>query len=118
MPQTPAASTPDPDQIAWQQQTALLDTTLTRIIRYATQMKADLGKGEINLANADQLGHAVLTTLKQAAVIADRAEAAARRHLVSDCCSASLRVAGRGMRYWVCRECGEACEADSGEAVA
>jgi hypothetical protein len=76
MPQTPAA--PRPDDIAWMQQTALLDTTLTRIIRYATQMQADLRKGEINLAHADQLGHATLTTIRQAAVIADRVEAAAR----------------------------------------
>ena len=114
--QTPPST--DPDQIAWQQQTALLDTTLACIIRKATDMRADLRKGEIDIAKADHLGHAVLTTLKQAVVAADRAEAAARRRLVSDCCSASLRIAGRGMRYWVCRECGQPCEADGGEAVA
>lgn len=76
MPQSTAG--PHPGDIAWAQQAALLDTTLTRIIRYATQMQADLRAGEINLAHADQLGHAVLTTLKQASVIADRAETAAR----------------------------------------
>ena len=116
--QTLPSTGPDPGQTAWMQQTALLDTTLKRIIRYATQMREDLGKGEINLANADQLGHAVLTTLKLAAVTADRVEAATRRNLISDCCSASLRIAGLGMRYYVCRECGEACEADDGAAVA
>lgn len=34
---------------------------------------------------------------------------------VSDCCAASLRVAGRVLTYYVCRECGEACEADLAE---
>lgn len=76
MPQTPAA--PRPDDIAWMQQTALLDTTLTRIIRYATQMREDLRKGEINIAHADQLGHAALTTLKLAAAAAERVEIAAK----------------------------------------
>ena len=39
---------------------------------------------------------------------------------VSDCHAASLEIAGRTIRYWVCKECGEACEADngSGEEVA
>jgi hypothetical protein len=60
------------------QQTALLDTTLKRIIRYATQMQGDLLNGEINLAHLDALGHATLTTIKQASVIADRVETAAR----------------------------------------
>lgn len=36
---------------------------------------------------------------------------------VSDCHAASLEEAGRVLTYWVCRECGEACEADDGEAV-
>ena len=35
---------------------------------------------------------------------------------VSDCHAASLEVAGRSIvRYWICRECGEACEADLAE---
>ena len=34
---------------------------------------------------------------------------------VSDCCSASLRIAGRVLTYYVCGECGEACEADPAE---
>jgi hypothetical protein len=74
MPETPASSV----DIAWKQHTALLDTTLKRIIRYARQMQEDLGKGEINLAHLDALGHATLTTIKQASVIADRVETAAR----------------------------------------
>ena len=42
----------------WMQQTALLDTTLDTIIRKATEMQGDLRKGEIDIACADQLGHA------------------------------------------------------------
>ena len=39
---------------------------------------------------------------------------------VSDCHAASLKIAGRILRYWVCAECLEPCEADngSGEDVA
>lgn len=74
MPQTPASDV----DVNWMQQTALLDTTLKRIIRYATQMQGDLRKGEINLAHLDALGHATLTTIKQASVIADRVEMATR----------------------------------------
>ena len=53
-----------------------------------------------------------------------RGEARTRRsrgmNPVSDCCTASLRIAGRVLTYWTCRECGEACEAvaDSGEETA
>ena len=77
MPQTPACPQSRAD-VNWMQQTALLDTTLKRIIRYATQMQGDLLNGEINLAHLDALGHATLTTIKQASVIADRVETAAR----------------------------------------
>lgn len=61
------------------QQTALLDTTLTRIIRYAQLMQADLRKDELDIAHADQLGRSVLTALREAAAISARAEDAARR---------------------------------------
>ena len=61
------------------QQTALLDTTLTRIIRYAQLMQADLRKYELDIAHADQLGRSVLTALREAAAISARAEDAARR---------------------------------------
>ena len=71
------AETP-PSDIAWIQQTALLDTTLTRIIRYAQLLQAGLRAGEIDLAHADQLGQSTLVVLKKSAVIADRAEKAAR----------------------------------------
>ena len=67
----------------WGQQTALLDTTLTRIIRYAQLMQAGLRKGELNTAYADQLGQATLTVVKQAAVIGERADAAAGREVVA-----------------------------------
>jgi hypothetical protein len=67
----------EPD-VAWTQQTALLGATLKRIARYAAQMENDLRDGHVNLAHADQLGHATLTVLKQASVIADRAEQAAK----------------------------------------
>jgi len=60
------------------QQTALLRTTLTRIIRYARQMQADLDTGELNIAHADQLGHSVLTVLKEASSICARIELASR----------------------------------------
>ena len=78
MPHTAAGPRTDPGDIAWAQQTALLDTTLTRIIRYAQLMQADIRKGELNLAYADQLGHGVLTVIKQAAAISERAEITAR----------------------------------------
>ena len=78
MPHTAAGPRTDPGDIAWAQQTALLDTTLTRIIRYAQLMQADIRKGELNLAHADQLGHATLTVIKQAAAISERTEIAAR----------------------------------------
>ncbi len=61
------------------QQTALLDTTLTRIIRYAQLMQADLRRDELDIAHADQLGRSVLTALREAAAISARAEDAARR---------------------------------------
>ncbi len=64
--------------IAQLQHTALLRTTLARITRYAEQMRADLDAGEMNLAHADQLGHSVLTVMREAASIAARAEHAAR----------------------------------------
>ena len=60
------------------QHTALLRTTLARIIRYAEQMQADLRADELNLAHADQLGQAVLTALRESASICARAEVAAR----------------------------------------
>jgi hypothetical protein len=75
--ETALAQTP-PHDIAQIQQTALLDTTLAIIIRVATEMQDDLRRGEINLGRADQLGHAALTTLKKAAVIADRVETTTR----------------------------------------
>ena len=64
--------------IAWTQQSALLRTTLARIGRYQQQMLADLDRGELNVAHADQLGQAVLTALRESASIAARAELAAR----------------------------------------
>jgi hypothetical protein len=70
MPQTPGTA-----QI---QHTALLRTTLARIIRYATQMQADLDRDELNIAHADQLGRSVLTALRESASIGARAEIAAR----------------------------------------
>ena len=69
---------PRPDDIAWMQQTALLDTTLTRIIRYAQLMQAGLRQGELDIAHADQLGRSVLTALREAAALTARAEIAAR----------------------------------------
>lgn len=75
MAETPPAPRPD---IAWMQQTALLDTTLTRIVRYAQLMQADLRNAEVNIASADQLGRSVLTVLREAAGLAARAEIAAR----------------------------------------
>ena len=66
------------DDIAWMQQTALLDTTLTRIIRYAQLMQAGLRKGELDIAHADQLGQAVLTVLRESASISARAEMVAK----------------------------------------
>ena len=60
------------------QQTALLRTTLARIVRYAQQMEDDLDDGNVNLAHADQLGRSVLTALREAASISARAEHAAR----------------------------------------
>lgn len=71
------ATRPAPDT-TWVQQTALLDTTLDTIIRKAAEMQADLRNGEIDLARADQLGHATLIVLKKAAVIADRVERTAK----------------------------------------
>lgn len=67
-----------PDAVARIQQSALLDTTLARIIRYATQMREDLRNDELNLEYADQLGHSVLTVVREAAAISTRAEDAAR----------------------------------------
>ena len=67
-----------PHDIAGMQETALLDTTLTRIVRYAQLMQAGLRNGELSLASADQLGQSALIVVKKAAVIADRAEHAAR----------------------------------------
>jgi hypothetical protein len=32
---------------------------------------------------------------------------------VSDCCHASLRVAGRTVTYWVCQECQQPCDASA-----
>jgi hypothetical protein len=75
MAETPPAPRPD---VAWMQQTALLDTTLTRIVRYAQLMQAGLRKGEIDIAHADQLGRSVLTALREAAALTARAEIAAR----------------------------------------
>lgn len=77
MPETPA-SAPHPDEIAWQQQTALLDTTLATIIRVAQEMRDGLRKSELDLARADRLGHATLVVVKQAAAISERAVIAAR----------------------------------------
>ena len=74
MAQTP----PGPREIAEIQHTLLLRTTLTRIIRYAGQMQADLDAGQLNIAHADQMGQAVLTALREAASIGARAELAAR----------------------------------------
>ena len=74
MPQTPAV----PVDTAWMQQTALLDTTLTRIIRYAQLMQAGLRTGELDIAHADQLGRSVLTALREAAKVSERTEIAAR----------------------------------------
>ena len=30
---------------------------------------------------------------------------------LSDCCGASITVAGRTTRFWVCTACGKACDA-------
>lgn len=74
--------TPNPDRRPFDtgrmQHTALLTTTLARIIRYAEQMQADLKAGQVNLAHADQLGRSVLTVLRESASIAARAELAPR----------------------------------------
>ena len=77
MAQSPPSPDPYPD-VDSRQQTALLDTTLTRIIQYAQLMKAGLHRGELDTSHADQLGQSVLLVLKKAAVLADRAERAAR----------------------------------------
>ena len=77
MARTPPFTAPGPG-IAWTQQSALLRTTLARIQRYAQQMTDDLGRGELNIAHADQLGQAVLTALRESASISARAEQAAR----------------------------------------
>ena len=63
---------------AFAQQSALLRTTLARIKRYTQQMTDDLEAGELNIAHADQLGQAVLTALRESALISARAEVAAR----------------------------------------
>ncbi len=76
MAQTPPA--PTAADIAWMQQAALLDTTLTRIVRYAQLMQSGLRKGEIDIAHADQMGRSVLTALREAAAITARAEIAAK----------------------------------------
>ena len=34
---------------------------------------------------------------------------------VSDCHAASLEVAGRNATFWICKECGEPCDATAGE---
>lgn len=73
-----AQTVPPAPGAAQMQQTALLSTTLARIIRYAEQMQDDLGGGQVNLAHADQLGRSVLTALREAASISARAEHAAR----------------------------------------
>lgn len=65
-------------EIVQSQQTALLRTTLARIVRYATQMQDDLTGGELNISHADQLGRSVLTVLKEAASICARIELASR----------------------------------------
>ena len=78
MAETRTSTLTRPDDVARLQQTALLDTTLSRIIRYAQLMQADLRKDELNLAYADQLGHSVLTVVREAAAIGTRAEMAAR----------------------------------------
>ena len=75
MAQTLPGPRPDTTRI---QQTALLRTTLARIIRYAQQMQDDLDTGELNIAHADQLGRSVLTARREAASIGARAEIAAR----------------------------------------
>ncbi len=72
-----AQTAPGPDT-ARIQQTALLRTTLARIIRYAQQMQDDMDAGELNIAHADQLGRSVLTALRESASIGARAEIAAR----------------------------------------
>ena len=77
MAEAPPSPVRRPD-MAWVQQTALLDTTLTRIVRYAQLLQAGLREGELDVSHADQLGQSVLLVLKKAAVIADRAEVAAR----------------------------------------
>jgi hypothetical protein len=76
MAQTPPSS--QLDDVTQVQQTALLRTTLIRIIRYAEQMHADLDMGHLDIAHADQLGRSVLTALREAASISARAELAAR----------------------------------------
>jgi hypothetical protein len=76
MPQNPAHG-PRPD-VARIQQTALLRTTLTRMMRYGQQMLTELDQGELNLAHADQLGRSALTVLREAASISARSEHAAR----------------------------------------
>lgn len=78
MARTPQIPDPRPFDTAAAQHTALLRTTLARIIRYAEQMQTDLDVGELNVAHADQLGRSVLTALREAASIGARAEHAAR----------------------------------------
>jgi hypothetical protein len=75
MAQTPP---PRPDDIAWIQQTALLDVTLGTIARKAAEMQADLRNGEIDIAKADHLGRAMLTALRQAGALIERVENAAK----------------------------------------
>ena len=82
MAQTPPSAQPVyvtyPGDVTRIQQADLLRTTLQRIIRYATQMTADLDSGTLNIAHADQLGRSVLTALREAAAIGARAEDAAK----------------------------------------
>ena len=77
MPMTPAGPRTDPDP-AWMQRAALLDTTLSSIIRVATQMQGEVRNGELDLAHASRLGRATLVVVEQAAKISERTEITAK----------------------------------------
>ena len=78
VPIPPAADDAEAAELAWMKRTALMDTTLTRIIRYAQLMKAGVRKGELDIDYAEQLGRSSLTVLREAATISAPAEVAAR----------------------------------------
>lgn len=65
-------------ELAWMKQTALLDSTLTRIIRYAQLMKTDLRAGKLDNDYAEQIGRSSLTALREAVAISADAERAAK----------------------------------------